>query len=181
MIASAVFIVGVIIETINTHSISAFYVGRVIAGLGLGTATVVVPMYSSEMSPPELRAQIGCFFQFFFTIGILISYWVDYGVNKGVSGTSASQWQIPIALQMVPAGILGLGMLTLKDSVRWYMHKGREKEAWESLRWIRASDGPAVHAEMDEIRTGVMLEQKARAGFKMAGNIIVPALSQLLN
>lgn len=169
MIASAVFIVGAVIETINTHSLSAFYAGRVIAGLGLGTATVVVPMYSSEMSPPEIRAQIGCFFQFFFTIGILVSYWVDYGVKKGISNTNQMQWQIPIGLQILPAGILGLGMLTLKDSVRWYMQKGREAEAWESLKWIRASDGPVVHAEMEEIKLGVELEAKERAGFKMSG------------
>lgn len=169
MLSSLVFIVGVIIETINTHSLPAFYVGRVIAGLGLGCATVVVPMYSSEMSPPELRGQIGCFFQFFFTIGILISYWVDYGVKIGMSGTDQAQWQIPIALQMVPAGILGLGMLTLKDSVRWYMYKGREQEAWDSLRWIRASDGPAVQVEMEEIRRGVELEKEAREGFRFTG------------
>lgn len=173
MLSSLVFIVGVIIETINTHSLPAFYVGRVIAGLGLGCATVVVPMYSSEMSPPDLRGQIGCFFQFFFTIGILISYWVDYGVKVGMSGTDQAQWQIPIALQMVPAGILGLGMLTLKDSVRWYMYKGREQEAWDSLRWIRASDGPAVQAEMEEIRKGVELEKEAREGFKFSGMAVV--------
>lgn len=46
-----IFIIGVIIETINTHSRSAFYVARVIAGLGLGAETVIVPMFSSEMMP----------------------------------------------------------------------------------------------------------------------------------
>jgi len=49
-LSSFIFIVGVMIETINTHSVPAFYVGRVIAGLGLGSATVIVPMYSSEVS-----------------------------------------------------------------------------------------------------------------------------------
>jgi len=49
-LSSFIFIMGVMIETINTHSIPAFYVGRLIAGLGLGSATVIVPMYSSEVS-----------------------------------------------------------------------------------------------------------------------------------
>ena len=48
-ICSFVFCIGVIIQTVNTHSVAAFYVARVIAGLGLGGATVVVPMYNSEM------------------------------------------------------------------------------------------------------------------------------------
>ena len=168
MVASLIFIIGAMIETINTHSLSAFYVGRVIAGVGLGIATVVIPIYSSEMAPAELRARIGCFFQLFFTFGILISYWVDYGVKQGINDTSHSQWQVPIGLQMLPAAVLGFGMFTLKDSVRWYMQKGREAEAWESLKWIRASDGPAVAMEMEEIRTGVELEMKERAGFKYA-------------
>lgn len=75
MICSFIFCIGAMIETINTRSLPAFYVGRVIAGLGLGGATVIVPMYSSEMAPKQLRGRIGCFFQLFYTIGILISYW----------------------------------------------------------------------------------------------------------
>jgi MFS family permease len=47
----------------NTHSMAAFYVGRVVAGIGLGVATVVVPMFSSEVAPKEIRGQIGSFFQ----------------------------------------------------------------------------------------------------------------------
>lgn len=67
MIASLVFCIGAAIQTINTHSLAAFYVARVIAGLGLGTATVVVPTFSSEMSPKDLRGRIGSFFQWFYT------------------------------------------------------------------------------------------------------------------
>jgi MFS family permease len=69
MICSAIFIVGVIIETINTHSRTAFYIGRVIAGLGLGGSSVVVPMFSSEMTPKELRGKIGSFYQLMYTFG----------------------------------------------------------------------------------------------------------------
>lgn len=67
MVASAVFCVGALVQTVNTHSLAAFFVARVIAGLGLGVATVVVPMFSSEMSPKEIRGKIGSFFQWFFT------------------------------------------------------------------------------------------------------------------
>lgn len=70
VISSAIFCVGVIIETVNTHSMAPFYVGRFVAGVGLGAASVVVPMFSSEMSPKELRGQIGSFFQWFYTFGM---------------------------------------------------------------------------------------------------------------
>jgi MFS family permease len=67
MISSFVFCIGAVIQTINTHSLAAFYVARVIAGLGLGTATVVVPAFSSEMAPKDIRGRIGSFFQWFYT------------------------------------------------------------------------------------------------------------------
>jgi MFS family permease len=72
ILSSTIFYVGVIIETINTHSMGVFYVGRVVAGVGLGAATIVVPMSNSEMTPKELRGQIGSFFQWFYTFGIYL-------------------------------------------------------------------------------------------------------------
>ncbi|TPX09061.1 uncharacterized protein E0L32_001677 [Thyridium curvatum] len=166
MISSFVFCIGAAIQTINTHSLPAFYVARVIAGLGLGAATVVVPMFSSEMVPKEMRATCGSFFQWFFTFGIFTSYWIDYGVAKHVSPDEAKQWQIPIGLQILPAAMLGLGMLTLKESTRWLTKKGRHDEAWESLKWIRADDSEVAQAEMDEIRQGVETEARETEGFQ---------------
>jgi len=55
-------------------------------------------------------------------------------------------------------------MLTLKESARWLTAKGRHDEAWESLKWIRADDGPAVQEEMEEMRAGVEFEAHAREG-----------------
>jgi len=63
MLSSFVFCIGAMIQTIETGSLSAFYVGRVIAGLGLGASSVVVPMFSSEMVPKHMRGQIGSFYQ----------------------------------------------------------------------------------------------------------------------
>lgn len=64
-----IFVVGAAIETGKTHSTAAFYVGRVIAGLGLGGSSVVVPMFSSEMTPKQIRGQIGSFYQLMYTLG----------------------------------------------------------------------------------------------------------------
>ncbi|WPH00806.1 Hypothetical protein R9X50_00363600 [Acrodontium crateriforme] len=163
-ICAFIFVIGVLIQTINTHSLTAFYLGRLIAGLGLGGSSVVVPMYSSEMTPKQIRGQVGSFYQLMFTLGIFTSYWTDWGVNRNIASIS-KQWQIPIGMQMLFAGLLGLGMLTLKESTRWLTSKGRHEEAWESLKWIRADDGPDAQAEMEEIRAGVMAEAHAREGF----------------
>ena len=169
IICSTIFCIGALIQTIDTHSLPAFYVARVIAGLGLGGSSVIVPMFSSEMTPKQLRGQIGSFYQLFYTFGIFTSYWVDYGVAADFKKPKASQWQIPIGLQLVPGALLGLGMFTLKESTRWLTMKGRHQEAYESLKWIRASDGAEVQLEMEEIREAVALEEREREGFQLKG------------
>ncbi|KAL1304458.1 hypothetical protein AAFC00_003453 [Neodothiora populina] len=174
IICSSVFCIGAIIQTINTHSFAAFLVARVISGLGLGGSSVVVPMFSSEMSPKELRGQIGSFYQLFYTFGIFTSYWVDYGVAQDFDTPNTKQWQISIGLQILPAAMLGLGMFTLKESVRWLTAKGRHEQAWESLKWIRDSDGPEAQLEMEEIRYGVQQEMAAKEGFRLKEMVTVP-------
>ncbi|KAL3476501.1 general substrate transporter [Aspergillus californicus] len=163
-LASAIFAVGGIIQVAPTHSIGAFYAARVISGIGVGMATVMVPMFSAEMSPKEIRGQLGSLFQFFFTLGVMTSYWVDYAVEKHVE-SSDRQWQIPIGLQLVPAGILGFGMLFVKESVRWLASKGRHEEALESLIWVRGGeDTEEVRAELAEIMDGISAEVAATEG-----------------
>jgi hypothetical protein len=102
-----------------------------------------------------------------FSQGIFTAYWVDYGVANGI-GPVTRQWQIPIALQIVPAVLLGIGMLTVTESVRWLAQKGRDDEAWESLKWIRADDSEETRAELKEIQASIAEDQAARSGFQYA-------------
>lgn len=178
-ICSFIFIIGAMIQTINTHSTSAFFVGRVIAGIGLGGSSVVVPMFSSEMTPKEIRGQVGSFYQLMFTLGIFTSYWTDWGVAQDIPDTETRQWQIPVGLQMLFASLLGIGTLSLKESVRWLTQKGRHDEAWNSLKWMRASVDEDVYLEMEEIRLGVETEAHAREGFQLRG-IASPAVRRKL-
>jgi MFS family permease len=146
VLAASIFNVGAIIQTINTHSLAAFYVARVISGIGVGMATVIIPMYSAEMAPKNIRGTLGSMFQFFFTLGVMTSYWIDYAVEKHVP-VSTRQWQIPVGLQLVPGAILGFGMLMTKESTRWLVKKGRHEEALQSLVWVRGGDSAEVQEE----------------------------------
>lgn len=110
-------------------------------------ATVIIPMYSAEMAPKNIRGMLGSMFQFFFTLGVMTSYWIDYAVAKHISDDNTAQWQIPVGLQLVPGAILGLGMLVTKESTRWLAKKGRHDEALESLIWVRGGDTPVVRDE----------------------------------
>jgi hypothetical protein len=60
-------------------------------------------------------------------------------------------------------------MLTVLESPRWLVKKGRYDEAWKSLSWYRGSDGPEVQQEMDEMRAGIALEMQQTEGFTLMG------------
>lgn len=62
-------------------------------------------------------------------------------------GPTTSQWQIPIGLQLVPGGLLGLGMLLTKESTRWLAKVGKTDEALKSLIWVRGGDTAEVQEE----------------------------------
>jgi sugar porter (SP) family MFS transporter len=178
MACSVVFCIGVVLEIIDAHSLPLFYLGRVVCGLGVGGSATVIPIYMSEMSPKEIRGQLGSCYQLTYTIGILVSYWIDYGV-KAMPSTPA-QWQLPIGLQLVPGALMGLGMFTLDESVRWLLAHGKTDEAWRSLVWIRAGEGPAVSDEFSDMRRGLEDERHATAGFRLRELLEWPNLHRLL-
>lgn len=168
---SLVFCIGATLQTVPSASLPCFYVGRVIAGLGLGAMTSAVPTYNAEMAPKELRGRIGSFFQMAFTLGIFTSYWISYGVKVSMPATDR-QWQVPVGLQILFSALLGLGMLTVKESARWLAKKDRVEESWESLKWIRASDGPEVAAEVSEINLAIRAETAETEGLTVGGMLL---------
>ncbi|KAN0067793.1 General substrate transporter [Elaphomyces granulatus] len=165
MLCSLVFCAGVVLEVVNLHSLPVFYAGRIICGLGVGGSSSVIPIFLSEMSPKEIRGRLGSYYQLMFTFGILISYWVDYGV-KFMPPTSL-QWQIPLGLQLIPGAVMGFGMLTSGESARWLVSKGYSEKARSSLAWVRASDVEDVEDELSSIQQGIEDEKHAVAGFTL--------------
>jgi sugar porter (SP) family MFS transporter len=160
IISSLVFTLGTILQVINAHTLGTFYAGRVIAGIGIGAATVLIPMYAAEMSPKEFRGRLGACFQWFFACGVMVAYWVTYAVSKD-QPSATKQWQIALGLQLLPSTLLLAGMCTVKESARWLAAKGRTDAAWDSLRWVRGGEETAeLRQEFDEILTG--LEEEAR-------------------
>lgn len=127
----------------------------------------MVPLMAAEFSEKKMRGRLGAFFQLFFATGVCISYWVTYAASVGIDTSSSTQWQVPVGLQLVPGGLLGLGMLLIHESPRWLAKKGRSDEAYQSLRWIRGgADTPEVEAEFQEILAGIQVEIQASEGFK---------------
>lgn len=70
--------VGALIQTIKSGSLAGWYVGRIVAGIGMGGLSIVVPMYTAEMTPKEIRGRCGSFYQWMYTWEVFAAYWIDY-------------------------------------------------------------------------------------------------------
>lgn len=98
-----VTILGVIMQSgsANTGNLAAMYVGRFVAGLGVGAASMLTPLYVSECAPRAIRGGLTAFYQLFIVTGVMIAFWVNYGCLLHLQGKPT--YAVPLALQAVPA------------------------------------------------------------------------------
>jgi sugar porter (SP) family MFS transporter len=118
---------------------------RAIVGVAIGVASMLTPLYLSEMAPKDRRGFIVSLNQFCITFGILASYVVDY-----LLAGAAGNWRWMLGAGAVPGLVLFLGMLTLPESPRWLAGHGRIEDARVALSRMR--EGGDVEAELSELR-----------------------------
>src|ERR1700691_2059685 len=149
LITAAVFVVGVLLAAF-TPTYPVLLVARVIIGLAVGSASMVVPLYIGEVVPPRVRGGLVSLNQLAITSGILSSYLIDYGL----SGTG--NWRLMFGLAAIPAALLFIGMLFQHESPHWLIRQGREDDARQVLRRLRASGD--IDDEVREVREISQLE-----------------------
>ncbi|KAF7312738.1 General substrate transporter [Mycena indigotica] len=137
----------------GARNVSYLIVGRLIAGLAIGWRTSVVPLYQSEISPPKLRGFLTGLTQFMIAIGFLVANWVGYGCQFIRSN---AQWRVPLAIQIIPAALLFVGMFVLPFSPRWLVDKGRIEEARKVVQQLH---GDGHNREFVDLEFAEMLEQ----------------------
>lgn len=123
---------------------------RFFAGVGVGTISVLVPIYQAEMAPKWIRGTLVCFYQLSITIGLLTSSIVNM-LTADIDGAAA--YQIPLGLQFTWAVVLSLGLLVLPETPRYLIKRGLKDAAAVSLSRLRRLDRlhPALLEELAEI------------------------------
>ena len=151
VVMAALFAVGSLLSAAATGVVTLF-VARLILGVAIGTASMLTPLYLSEMAPKEKRGAIVSLNQLCITLGILISYLVDFGFAE-VAGT----WRWMLGVGAVPGILLGVGMLFLPESPRWLASKDRFDQAAAVLRTMR--DRQDVDEELSGLRRDIVSEK----------------------
>ncbi|KAF2014119.1 general substrate transporter [Aaosphaeria arxii CBS 175.79] len=170
LIATGVFIIGVVVQTTSiAGGHNEILAGRFITGMGVGSLSMIVPLYNSECAPPEVRGALVALQQLAITFGIMVSFWINYGTNY-IGGTtletqSNAAWLVPICLQLVPATCLFVGMIWMPFSPRWLVHHGREEDARAVLSNLRSlpPDHELIQLEFLEIKAQSLFEKRSVA------------------
>jgi MFS family permease len=127
LLANIIFNIGSIIQAAAVN-IPMIFVGRFIAGLSIGQLSMVVPLYLSELAPPNLRGSLVAMQQLGITVGIMVAFWLDYGtqhIGGTGDGQSEAAWRFPLAFQCLPSIILGIGTFFLPFTPRWLVMQGK--------------------------------------------------------
>jgi sugar porter (SP) family MFS transporter len=152
LIAIAItFIVGALLTSL-ARSLPLFIALRILVGLSIGATTCVVPVYISEMAPPNVRGTLVTFNQLAITIGIAIAYWVDLAFATAHMG-----WPPMYAVTAIPGTILFIGMLFNEETPRWLARQGRWDEAYQILEKLR---GVQAKQEVEHIRVTLANQRK---------------------
>ena len=161
LVAAVVFAVGAIGAGL-APSVAVLVVFRFVLGLGVGTASALVPAYISESAPTDVRGSLSSLFQLAITVGILVAYLVN------AAFAPASIWRWPLALAVIPAVVLFVGMYFMPETPRWLVSKGREEQARRVLGRTRVEE--EVEDEIRDIRQ-VERQERGQVGY---GELLAP-------
>lgn len=131
-------------------SLPMLLAARLLLGVAIGVAVVVVPVYVAESAPTAVRGSLLTAYQVTILGGIILGYLVGYLL----AGAHAWRWILGVAA--VPAVVLLPLLMRLPDTARWYMLKGRVEDARQAL--LRLEPEAAVETQLAEIADALKVE-----------------------
>lgn len=124
LLLAAILFAGSTIGAALAGSVLVFSIGRLLGGLAIGLASVLTPVYITEVAPAGSRGRLVSMNQLAIVVGILIAYVVSWGL----AGLGNSSWRWMLAVAAIPALAFFVGLLFIPESPRWLIgNQQREK------------------------------------------------------
>ncbi|KAA8895551.1 hexose transporter protein [Sphaerosporella brunnea] len=161
-----VWILGVALQITSNGNLGQLYAGRFVAGLGIGQSTVIGPTYLVEIAPRSIRGLCTCIFAGNVYLGIVLSYFANWGASMHISNLSNRQWIVPITLQIIFGGLTLVMSFLALESPRWLLVQGRHDEAKNNMVKLRGlpATHPYVMTELQDIRDSIDRERESSMG-----------------
>ncbi|CAL1384984.1 unnamed protein product [Linum trigynum] len=136
VVAGAIFFVGALLMGLAPNY-AFLMVGRFVAGVGVGYALMIAPVYTAEVSPASSRGFLTSFPEVFINAGILLGYVSNYAFSKLPDHIG---WRMMLGVGAIPSVFLAVGVLAMPESPRWLVLQGRLGDAKRVLD--KTSDSP---------------------------------------
>lgn len=136
---------------------------RIIGGIGVGLASAVSPMYISEISPAHIRGRLVSFNQFAIIFGMLVVYFVNWGIARGqsIEWINDIGWRYMFLSEAIPAALFGILLLFVPETPRFLALMHRDEKALAVLSKVNGSKEKA-QTILQEIKSTVDQQIKAR-------------------
>ncbi|XP_037573182.1 solute carrier family 2, facilitated glucose transporter member 8-like isoform X2 [Dermacentor silvarum] len=149
------FVIGFLLIEVSPLP-NVMFLGRFLTGLSTGITALAVPVFVSEVSPPQIRGVLNTLCTIAVTSGVLMAYvlgkWLDY------------QWLATACI--VPSVIVVSTMPFVADSPRWLIQRGRSEEALKALEFYEGAEW--AREEFDSLQAaGTVVEPFSFADFKL--------------
>ena len=148
LVASLIFAVSSL-GMATSSTLSMFILFRFAAGIGVGMASILSPLYIAEVSPAHVRGRNVGINQLTIVIGILVTNLVNYSI----ADTGPEAWRWMFGLGTIPAVLFFIGVLWLPESPRFLVKADRTEQALKVLR--RIGDGDFAQTTFNHIATSL--------------------------
>ncbi|MGN6788574.1 MAG: sugar porter family MFS transporter [Rhodanobacteraceae bacterium] len=157
-------------------SVAWLMVWRVVAGIGVGVASVVAPAYIAEISPASIRGRLGSMQQLAIVLGIFVALLSDAALADSAGGAAKAfwfglgAWRWMFIVGVIPALIYGVLAFSVPESPRHLVAGGRNEEALNVLKRVLAlGSDAALRKKLEDIRISLEREHKPRWGDLVGG------------
>ncbi|MGA7521471.1 MAG: D-xylose transporter XylE [Acidobacteriaceae bacterium] len=158
---------------------------RILGGIGVGLASMLSPMYIAEIAPPRVRGSLVSWNQFAIVFGMLLIYFVNYGISRSGSGNAwlnTIGWRYMFLSGTIPASLFLLLLFFVPETPRYLMMRGNEPAARQVLaRLVTREEGEKeiadIRASLDQHLSGALF---SFGGFLILSGILLSIFQQFV-
>lgn len=168
MIITAILFILNSIGTALPISFSMFVLFRIVGGIGVGIASMVVPMYIAEIAPPKRRGALVGNYQLAIVIGIVVVYFVNYfiALQGDANWNLNTGWRWMFGSELIPSLLFLFFIFLIPESPRWLFQKGETNKAIAVLQKLNTTEEVAqVQLEIEK-----SMQQEDKNQWKHLGN-----------
>lgn len=162
MLITAILFILNSVGTALPNSFTMFVLFRIVGGIGVGIASMVVPMYIAEIAPPKRRGALVGNYQLAIVIGIVVVYFVNYFIAlQGDAHWNLNiGWRWMFGSEIIPSILFLVFIFLIPESPRWLLQKGKSEQAVAVLEKINAPED--VAQVQSEIQNSLEQEDKGQ-------------------